>query len=152
MLIRFRCPECSTALEIEPTQGGVVEKPCPSCAKNNRLDFTEAIHGRQVIDRCPLCGCLHLYVQKDFNQKIGLGIVILAGTIGLIFVAMDRPIGFYLSLLTAVVVDALLYWLLPKITICYRCKTEFRDFNANPEHGPFDLKVADVYDRKEKGR
>ncbi len=146
MQIRFRCPACSSLNEVEVS--AQVETTCAVCTKKIGLDLSEAIRHREVIDRCPICSSPHLYVQKDFNQKLGLGIVVFAGIVGLIFVALDRPLGFYLSLLTAVLLDALLYLLLPKVTICYACRSEFRAFSPNPEHGPFDLKIADVYDRK----
>lgn len=148
MEIRFRCPSCSAINELESAaQNGAA---CAACAKKIDLHLTEAIRLREVIDRCPVCDSAHLYTQKDFNQKLGLGIVVLAGAVGLLFVALDRPVGFYLALLSAVLIDALLYLLLPKVTICYACRSEYRDAGPNPEHGPFDLKVADVYDRRRK--
>ncbi|MSS72148.1 MAG: hypothetical protein EXS64_11750 [Candidatus Latescibacteria bacterium] len=150
MEIRFRCPACSALNEVEVSALTGEGTTCAACTKKIDLDLSEAIQHREVVDRCPICNAPHLYVQKDFNQKLGLGIVVCAGIIGLIFVALDRPLGFYLSLLAAVVLDALLYLLLPKVTICYACRSEFRAFRPNPENGPFDLKIADVYDRKRK--
>jgi hypothetical protein len=150
MEIRFRCPACSVLNEVKVSPSTDGETTCAACTKKIGLDFSDAIRYLEIVDHCPVCNAPHLYVQKDFNQKLGLGIVVLAGIVGLVCVALDRPLGFYLSLLAAVILDALLYLLLPRVTICYACRSEFRAFNPNPEHSPFDLKMADFYDRRRR--
>jgi hypothetical protein len=45
----------------------------------------------------------------------------------------------------AVAVDALLYLVVGKMTVCYRCRAEFRDAPINPDHEGFDLAVAEKY-------
>ncbi len=148
MEIRFRCPECGTPVELESASAATGPAACGSCERPLSLQVTDGLRTRNVVDLCPVCGCRHLYVQKDFNQRLGLGIVVLAGAVGLVFVALDRPVGFYLALLSAVILDAFLYLILPRVTICYACRAEFRGFSPHPDNGPFDLKIADVYDRK----
>src|SRR3954447_14558907 len=84
---------------------------------------------------CPSCGCRDLFVRKDFPQKLGLGIVAAAGAAFLVLAA--RPRTFYVGawvLLAAAVVDALLYTFVPRVTVCYRCRGEFRDIPVNPRH------------------
>ena len=81
-----------------------------------------------------------MYVQRDFNQKAGLAIVIVGA-------ALAPFTRYYASLFVAAGVDAMLYLLLPEITICYRCGTHFRRFNRNPRHQPFDLHIAEQYGR-----
>jgi hypothetical protein len=93
----------------------------------------------RVIDRCPACDGEQLYVQRDFNQKAGLAIVVVGAVL-----APFTP--YYASLVVAVLVDAALYALLPEITICYRCHAHFRGFTRNPAHQPFDLHLAEQYD------
>ena len=144
MEIRFRCPDCGAPVDLENPSENDGRTTCGACGKKSALSLTEALRSQGQVDRCPVCGCPHLYFQKDFNQKLGLGIVALAGVVGLVFVAIDRPVGFYLALLSAVLLDALLYLILPRVTICYACRAEFRGFALHPENGPFDLKVADV--------
>src|SRR3954462_9896297 len=87
---------------------------------------------------CRDCGCRDLFVRKDFPQKLGLAIVIVAA-VAFLALAANRA-TFYLGvlvLLAAMILDAALYWLVPKITVCYRCRREFRDVPVNPEHEPF---------------
>lgn len=95
---------------------------------------------------CPACGCSDLFVRKDFPQKLGLLIVVAAG-VGFLVLAFDRR-TFYLGvlvLLLATLIDALLYWFVPKLTVCYRCRAEFRDVPINPAHEGFELAVAEKY-------
>lgn len=95
---------------------------------------------------CPACGCRDLFVRKDFPQKLGLAVVVLAG--GAFLALAAKPRTFYLGvwvLVGATALDALLYCFVPKITVCYRCRAEFRDGPLNPAHGPFELAVAEKY-------
>src|SRR3712207_4431102 len=97
---------------------------------------------------CPECGCRDLFVRKDFPQKLGLAVVALAAVAFLVLAA--RPATFYLGvwvLVAATLADALLFSFVPKITVCYRCRAEFRGVPVNPEHGGFELATAEKYRR-----
>jgi hypothetical protein len=91
-----------------------------------------------MVDLCPRCAGDRLYVQRDFNQKAGLAIVVVGAAL-----APFTP--YYSSLFVAAAVDAVLYAMLPEITICYRCGTHFRGFDRNPKHEAFDLHIAEQY-------
>ena len=98
------------------------------------------------LSECPRCGCRDLFIRKDFPQKLGLSIVIIAG-IAFLWLASSRQ-HFYLGaivLLIAALIDAVLYWFVPKITICYRCRGEFRDIPLNPHHAGYELAVGEKY-------
>lgn len=93
----------------------------------------------RLIETCPACGGSLLYVQRDFNQRAGLAVVIVGAVL-----APFTP--YYSSLIVAALVDAGLYVLLPEITICYRCHAHYRGFTRNPRHQAFDLHLAEQYD------
>ena len=100
----------------------------------------------EPITVCPECGCRDLFVRKDFPQKTGLLVVVVAGLAFLYFAA--RRGTFYVGvwvLVSAAAIDALLYALVPKVTVCYRCRAEFRGVPLNPGHGGFELAVAEKY-------
>ena len=100
----------------------------------------------EPLSNCPACGCRDLFIRKDFPQKLGLAVVILAGVLFLILAA--RPATFFLGvwvLVASVLVDGVLFFFVPKITVCYRCRAEFRGRPLNPAHGPFELPVAEKY-------
>ena len=100
----------------------------------------------EPLSTCPKCGCRDLFIRKDFPQKTGLLVIVVAGLTFLVFAA--RRGTFYLGvwvLVSAAAVDALLYVFVPKVTVCYRCRAEFRGVPLNPDHGPFELAVAEKY-------
>jgi hypothetical protein len=106
------------------------------------MDGTE----NQPLESCPRCGCKDIFIRKDFPQKLGMAIVVLAAVLFLILAA--RPTTFYLGawlLVAAVVVDAVFYLFVPKVMTCYRCRTDFRGVPINPAFGKFELATAEKY-------
>lgn len=98
------------------------------------------------LDVCMHCGCRDLFVRKDFPQKTGLAVVVIAGVAFLFFAA--RRGTFYVGawvLVLAAAVDALLYAFVPKVTTCYRCRADFRGVPLNPAHRAFELSTAEKY-------
>ena len=135
--IAFRCPSCGGEAECGLDGHGL----CPACKTATDLALSRSIAEERIVDRCPACEGEQLYVQRDFNQKAGLGIVILGAVL-----APFTP--FYSSLVVAALVDAALYALLPEITVCYRCHAHFRGFLRNPGHQAFDLHLAEQYEKR----
>lgn len=135
--IAFRCTACGE----EATAGLDGVGSCQKCGATPRLELTPSLRDERIVDVCPACNGVQLYVQRDFNQKAGLALVIVGGAL-----APFTP--FYSSLFVAAAVDALLYTLLPEITVCYRCHAHFRHFRRNPNHLPFDLHLAEQYEAK----
>lgn len=133
--ITFRCPRCGE----EATAGIDGQGRCRSCGEETSLPVPADVRESRVVDACPACGSSLLYVQRDFNQKAGLAVVALGAVLG-----PFTP--YYSSLMVAALIDALLYALLPEITVCYRCHAHFRGFARNPQHQAFDLHVAEQYD------
>lgn len=104
----------------------------------------------QPLTRCPKCDCRDLFVRKDFPQKLGLAIVVVAGVAFLVLAASRQR--FYLGaivLAASVVIDLVLYAIVPKITVCYRCRAEFRDVPINTEHEGYELAIGEKYRTRE---
>lgn len=107
--------------------------------------MVEATGAEKPIDACPRCGCGEMFVRKDFPQKLGLAIVVVAAVAFLVLAA--RRGTFYIGvsvLAAAVVIDAVIYALVGRVTVCYRCRAEFRGA-VNPGHEAFELAVAEKY-------
>jgi hypothetical protein len=97
------------------------------------------------LEVCPKCGCGDLFVRKDFPQKLGLAIVILAGGAFVALAAWRQRFWIGAMVLTAAVIaDAILYLIVPQITVCYRCRTEFAG-PINPKHHGFELATGEKY-------
>ena len=135
--IAFACPRCGR----EALAGVDGKGRCPGCGAETGLDLPERASRDRLIESCPACGSRNLYVQRDFNQKVGVGIVAVGAAL-----APFTP--YYASLIVAALVDAALYTVLPEITVCYRCHAHFRGFARNPRHEAFDLHIAEQYDVK----
>jgi len=132
--IAFRCACGAEALAGIDGRGH-----CPACGAIRELALTPSLRAALVVDRCPACDGEQLYVQRDFNQKAGIALIGLAALPALLY-------GNYWPLVVAALVDALLYALVPEITVCYRCHAHFRGFARNPKHAPFDLHLAEQYE------
>jgi hypothetical protein len=132
--IAFRCPRCGAEATASPEGHGL----CAACGTATELPISASLRNERIVDRCPACDGQQLYVQRDFNQKVGLIVVVIGAAL-----APFTP--YYSSLFVAALVDAALYAVLPEITICYRCMAHFRGFRRNPRHEPFDLHVAEQY-------
>jgi hypothetical protein len=100
---------------------------------------------REVLEACPTCGCRDLFIRKDFPQKLGLTLVVVAALTFLVLAAWRHTFWLgALVLIAAAIVDAILYALVPRTTVCYRCRAEFRG-PINPNHGGFDLATGEKY-------
>jgi hypothetical protein len=106
----------------------------------------DAVSATSPLTTCPKCGCRDLFVRKDFPQKLGLALVVIAAVTFLVLAATRGSfwIG-ALVLVAATIIDALLYAIVPKITVCYRCRAEFRDVPINPAHEGFELAIGEKY-------
>jgi hypothetical protein len=137
--IAFACPACGGEAASGPDGHG----RCRACGRPAELTIPATLRDTRVIERCPACDSALLYVQRDFNQKVGLGVVVVGAVL-----APFTP--FYSSLVVAALVDAGLYALLPEITVCYRCHAHFRGFARNPKHDAYDLHIAEQYDVRKR--
>ena len=92
---------------------------------------------KETIDLCLSCGAKDLFRQKDFPRKIAIPIVVIAA----IFV----PWTYGFSLIAAAVIDFFIYRKTPWMTVCYRCRAEYRGYALNPVHRDFDRHVDELY-------
>ncbi len=133
MRIRTQCPACG--LPFRAVIGAATASlPCPGCGRERPVAGTgwRASH----VDACPLCGCPHLYRQRDFSRAVGCGLVALG--------ALLVPWTYGLSLVALSLVDLWLYRRLRDAVVCYRCDTLYRDAVPGPRQGEFDLLKHDV--------
>lgn len=137
MRIRTQCRGCGLPFAARLSEQ-LQQLACPGCGDSrevspHRLPSKES--SRQL-ESCLLCGCRHLYRQRDFNR--GLGCLLVA--IGAALV----PWTYGLSLVVLSLVDLVLYYRLPQAVVCYRCDTVFRDARPGPRQKEFDLLRHDV--------
>ena len=98
-----------------------------------------------VLESCPVCGSEELYIRKDFPQRLGVLLVVVVGLASIGFFARGELLWALGVLVALVMVDLAIYHLVPQMTVCYRCRAEFRDVPTNPAHAGFDLATAEKY-------
>lgn len=119
--------------------------PCPICQKILPFRLDPTIEERHFVKNCVACGHDTLYIQKDFNRRLGVAIVILGCLIALFFFSRSQPIYGMLALFVSAGVDLVIYSLVGDVTVCYACHAIYRGLQRNPDHGPFDLKDLEKY-------
>ncbi len=107
--------------------------------------MNDSIMERDIVTTCTSCGHDTLYVQKDFNRRVGMAIVGLGIAISVYFFARSQPLFAMAALGVTAFVDFLAYFLVGEVTVCYSCHAIYRGFKRNPEHEPFDLKKLEKY-------
>ena len=135
MTVEFGCPGCGRAVETAP--GAAVT--CKRCGAEATLPGLE-----DALSRCLACECPELYRHRDFNQKLGLFLIALGAGLSLWLTT-------FLPLVIAAAVDLVVYFLIPDVVICYRCKAHHRGFRTLKPLPSFDLERHEHY-RFEKAR
>ena len=150
MELTFLCPNCGVVNHVQSLEAAG-RGTCTQC-RVGRLLHCELVEDGQL-RACPWCATTDLYIQKDFPQGLGLFIVIVGFVISTIFWYLEMPLFTYLVLLASALVDMVLYYRVPDVTICYRCLSQIRGAGSNPENRfhPFDLAVGERY-RQERLR
>jgi hypothetical protein len=150
MELTFECPACGKVGGLKPIESAATVS-CAGCGHVRELR-TGAIDGG-ALRACPWCATEDLYVQKDFPHGLGLAIVAAGFVMSTVFWYFYMPIIALSVLLATAALDLALYYLVPDVTICYRCLCQYRGEGANPggRFGPFDLAVGERY-RQERLR
>jgi hypothetical protein len=150
MELAFECPNCGAVGSVAPVETTPTAL-CGGCKRQHSLRPDAFEDGS--LKACAWCGSGDLYLQKDFPQGLGLAIVIVGFAISTVFWYYERPIPAYLVLLASALLDMILYYRVPDVTICYRCLGQYRGKGAKPpgRFQPFDLAIGERY-RQERLR
>ena len=129
--IAQECPGCGHYHRYQaPGRGALVCPRCGQLAGNPAENWS-------LQEGCPLCACRHLYRRKDFNQLVGLGIMVAGG-------ALAIAVSYWFLLLFSLA-DLGLYRLVPDVAVCHRCGAEMRSLPGVSGLPVFDHHTADIY-------
>jgi hypothetical protein len=150
MELTFECPKCGAVGSVAPVES-MPAATCPGCAQAHGL--RAGAFENAELNSCGWCGAGDLYLQKDFPQGLGLAIVLAGFAVSTVFWYYERPIPAYLVLLASALLDMILYYRVPDVTICYRCLGQYRGRGASPpgRFHAFDLAIGERY-RQERLR
>jgi len=137
-----KCPKCDAGLPVHAADAPAAIK-CGRCGREIALHVTDAVREDRIVDRCPVCGGAEFYIRKDFDPKVGLTVVIIGALVSGTFYWYGRDLIAYSILASAALIDLVVYGRLKDITVCYRCRSEFRG-RYERTASAFDLHTADV--------
>lgn len=109
------------------------------------LQWEKAFDEAGYLRRCPVCGCREVFVRRDFPQKLGMAVVVVAGVIATALFAMNKLYWAMGVLGATVVIDAIAVLMAKRCLVCHRCRSEFRDTPIAEDHEGFDLAVGEKY-------
>ena len=71
--------------------------------------------------------------------------VIVFGLVASVFYYFENVVATFAILASLVVIDAAIYLFVGKVTVCYKCRAEYRGLAYNPHHEAFDLATSEKY-------
>ena len=122
--------------QVDPPAAGVRDVP---------LNWDRVLDKNGHMRRCPVCQCRELFVRKDFPQKLGLAMVIMAAGSALVLFSIGYALAAFGVLGVMAVIDAMVYVLTPRCLVCYRCRSEFRETPIATDHCPWELPTGEKY-------
>jgi hypothetical protein len=146
MKMQFECrtADCPALIEYRPLGKDHETLDCPRCARTYTLENTSELLQGHAPTRCVLCKGEEFFKRKDFPQKLGLGIVIVAALISLATLR-DHFLLAYGVLAAAVVLDLIIYYMIGVVLVCYRCRTDYWSVAISEQHDWFDLATSEKY-------
>ena len=143
MNVSFQCRQCEQPVRVD-VDASTREFECPACQTKYPVTATSQSPDGQLKE-CFVCGCQELFVRKDFNQRLGVTIVV----IGLLasFVAWGAYYRYlsYAILFGTAFIDLVLYFTVKNMLQCYRCEACFRGLSGLDQFEPFDLETHEKF-------
>jgi len=118
---------------------------CSACGHKHAVSHVAAKCENGLVKECLWCGGREFFVRKDFPQKVGMAMVIIFGLIASVFYYYENVIATFATLGSLVVVDAVIYLFVGPVTVCYKCRAEYRGVGYNADHEGFDLATSEKY-------
>ena len=150
MEITSYCPDCFAGTSFD-SASAPAEVACRKCGDRRPVEMTESATARNTVDRCVLCGCGYLYLEKDFNGYVGFAIL-LSAIVGS-GILWSRNVYLSVGVLALAALVDLVFWVISRErAVCYKCVARYRKAATNPAHERYDLGIAgrhaDDYDEQ----
>jgi hypothetical protein len=144
--MRCRDTACRATLRADLASPGSASLDCPACGKTHALRIDDALARDGLVAKCAVCDGTEFFIRKDFPQRLGMALVVLFGLVASIFYYYRNIPATFGTLAALVVVDAAIYFFVGIVTVCYRCRAEYRGLPRDPRYGGFDLATSEKYD------
>lgn len=155
MNVTYNCPACDCTAVAELPEG-TKEVACNHCKQRILippgaiLEVGDIEEGKgpakaRRLTGCVVCPSQELFVRKNFPQVLGVSVVVVAAIISSIFWFYRLPVGAYVTLFIAALIDLFAYAFVGNLLQCYRCQAQYRDVPGLEEHEGFDLETHEKY-------
>jgi hypothetical protein len=115
---------------------------CHRCGWSRQNDQASQVNNPRG---CCACGCGDLWRQKDFPQRIGLSLVVVAAVLSTMAWANHQPELSIGILMAFALGDLLLYTFMKDMLVCYRCGARHRKTEIDAAHPGFNLETNERY-------
>lgn len=146
MRVSVYCSECLASIELPPPQEaptGFVS--CPSEHSSIAFSHSDAVRGGERVDVCSRCSSSALFVQKDFDQRLGCAILVAGAAIALGVSWRFGGIWFVPALLAVAALDLVFARRVAPVVICYRCDSEYREVADPSAARAYDPHIAERF-------
>ncbi len=141
MNITFLCPDCEHTSRIPLDRESAVA--CTAC--DWKQASTSRVSEEGSVDECLACGCKELFIRKNFSQRLGVIVVVIAATASAIAWAYYMWYTAYGILFAAALLDLYLYFTVGNLLQCYRCNAEYRGLPHLDDHEAFNLETHEKF-------
>src|SRR5450759_77431 len=146
MRVSVYCAECLARMELpSPLDAGTGSVSCPSKHPPVSFSHSEAVKAGSRVDCCSRCSSSALFVQKDFDQRLGCAILAAGAAVSLGVSWRCGGIWFVPALLVVVAADVVLARRVKPVVICYQCDTEYREVPDLSAARDYDPHVAERF-------
>ncbi len=150
MEVTYHCHHCGgTSRETRISQQ-TRELTCQHCGKTFGTS-QGALDEEGHLTRCLVCPCRELFVRKDFNQRIGVGVIVAGFALSTVAWALRRPLWTFAILFATAAIDMVLYFVVGNLVQCYRCHAEYRGLDQMESYQQFSLETHERF-RQEAAR
>lgn len=142
-----RRPVCQ--IEVDPGAPPSIVPAANGAARDAtggvHLNWEKTLDDQGHLRQCPVCSCRELFVRKDFPQRTGIVLVVLAAVAATVLFALNLLLWSLAVLGAMAMIDLVIYCFTGRCLVCYRCRSEFRGLPISKGHPGWDLATGEKY-------
>jgi DNA-directed RNA polymerase subunit RPC12/RpoP len=142
MNITYACSRCDRTVRRE-FDAQTASIGCLHCGDQIAVP-SGAVAGGSV-QRCLVCPSTELFVRKDFNQRLGVTIILVGFLLSTVAWYFYWIYATFAILMASALLDVVLYFAVGDLLQCYRCHAEYRGLENLDEHPRFSLETHEKY-------
>jgi hypothetical protein len=143
--VYYRCPQCDSPADAE-LSATTTQLPCPACNANLTPLPNSLREGH--LHSCVVCSN-EVYIRKDFPQRLGIAIVVIAVILSSITWYYRWVYATYGIFFGSAALDFLLMFVCGDLLQCYRCQAQYREVVDIESYERFNLETHEKQRQQE---